>query len=97
MIKETKINYEPLTDRGTNGFEKNSIYKSILNEKNKRNIKNTVYSNVINNNINKPHRRNSNSKKNAKIDNMFRKNIQNKNFHTINALHDFITKDLCSI
>ena len=85
--KETKINYEPLTDRGTNGFEKNSIYKSILNEKNKRNIKNTVYSNVINNNINKPHRRNSNSKKNAKIDNMFRKNIQNKNFHTINSIH----------
>ena len=85
--KETKINYEPLTDRGTNGFEKNSIYKSILNEKNKRNIKNTVYSNVINNNINKPHRRNSNSKKNAKIDNMFRKNMQNKNFHTINSIH----------
>ena len=85
--KETKINYEPLTDRGTNGFEKNSIYKSILNEKNKRNIKNTVYSNVINNNINKPHRRNSNSKKNAKIDNMFMKNIQNKNFHTINSIH----------
>ena len=85
--KEIKNNYEPLTDRGTNGFEKNNIYKSLLNEKNKRNIKNTVYSNVINNNINKPHRKNSGSKKNAKIDNMFRKNIQNKNFHTINNIH----------
>ena len=85
--KEIKNNYEPLTDRGTNGFEKNNIYKSLLNEKNKRNIKNTVYSNVINNNINKPHRKNSVSKKNAKIDNMFRKNIQNKNFHTINNIH----------
>ena len=85
--KEIKINNEPLTDRGTNGFEKNNIYKSLINEKNKRNIKNTVYSNVINNNIIKPHKRNSNSKKNAKIDNMIRKNIQNKNFHTIGNIH----------
>ena len=33
---------EKLTDRGTNGFEKNNIYKSLLNEKNKRNIKNKL-------------------------------------------------------
>ena len=85
--KEIKINNEPLTDRGTNGFEKNNIYKSLINEKNKRNIKNTVYSNVINNTIIKPHKRNSNSKKNAKIDNMIRKNIQNQNFHTIGNIH----------
>ena len=86
--KEFKINNDPLTDKGTNGFEnKNNLYKNSTNEKSKRNIKNTVYSNVINNNINKPHKKNNNPNKNANIDNMIRKNISNKNFHTISNIH----------
>ena len=86
--KEFKTSNEPLTNIGTNGNDKiNNIYKSTINERNKRNIKNTVYSNVINNNINKEHKRNNNSNKNTNIDNMIRKNIQNKNYHIISNIH----------
>ena len=59
----------------------------INNEKNKRNIKNTVYSNVINNKINKPHKKKSKSNKKPIIENMIRKNIQHKNYKTISNMH----------
>ena len=90
--KESKTNInnnEPLIERGVvNGFEKNNIFTVTLNEKSRKNsIRNTVYSNVINNNINKPHRKNNNANKNANIDNMIRKNIQNKYYRTITNIH----------
>ena len=86
---EKEANNEPKIETETNIFEKNSIRKTNTNEKNKRNIKNTVYSNVINNNINKSHKRGNNSNKasninKSKINNIIRGNIQNNNYNTLN-------------
>ena len=84
------INFQNLED--TNGYIASIKHKNSINEKNKRNIKNTVYSNVINNNIiNNAYKRNNNMNRNYKQKknnnktkvNIIRKNIQNTNYNTI--------------
>ena len=88
ITNEKEPNNEPKIESGKNIIEKNNYLKINTNERNKRNIKNTVYSNLINNNINKSHKRNNSNKASninkSKINNIIRRNIQNNNYNTIN-------------
>ena len=85
---KTILNNKHNIEIGTNGLE--NRYRNNINE-NKKNIKNTVYSNVINvinNNINKSHKRGNNSNKLSNINKskLFLNN-SNKNFNTINYVN----------